>query len=376
MQAAQTHTKPSSLSSRRSSDHKTKDELLLLATRRYCDIDTHCRLSRGEFLQSFNLLIDKVSFSTRQIVARTLAHSHFAPRSIVLYLAMEPLEIALPILSHSPALGQLDMLRIADKLGSEHATVIAARPDIGPSLVKHLEQMNDADVQTTLTENKTLFVSAEARSANAMFEEIETRNHAPIKSKSSGSENLTGSADELNSAEKALLVAASRGGRSVLPDHEESARRPMAREMENSFDFGTAFEKMARTRSHQGMAVLMQKRFNLSLDTAYQVLQDETGDTLAVLLCAADVNAARANRIQLLANPAIGLSSTNAQRAVEFYAQLDSQNCRIAVDLWPKAKDPSIQHEPHLAEGHRSRHEDRDAYQRLSGERTEIRATG
>lgn len=376
MPVAQTHPQPSSLSSRRSSDHKTKDELLLLVTHRYCDIDTHSRLSREEFLQSFNLLIDKVSFPTRQIVARTLAHSHFAPRSIVLYLAMEPLEISLPILSHSPALGQLDMLRIADKMGREHAIVIAGRPDIGPSLVKHLEQMNDADVQTTLTENKALHVSAEARSANSLFEEIESRRHAPVKSKSSKSEKLKGSSDELNSAEKALLAAAARGGRSVLPDHEESARRPMAREMENPFDFGSAFEKMARTRSHQGMAVLMQKRFNLSLDTAHQVLHDETGDTLAVLLCAADVDAAQANRIQLLANPAIGLSSTNAQRAVEFYAKLDSQNCRNAVDLWPKAKDPSIQHEPQLAEGRSSRRDDRGITQPISGDSTEFRATG
>ena len=291
MQAAQIQPAPSSLNSRRISDHKTKDELLILATHRFCDIDTHNRLSREEYLQSFYLLIDKVSFPAKQIVARTLAHSAFAPRSIVLYLAMEPLEIALPILSHSPALGQLDLLRIADEKGSEHATVIAARPDIGPSLVKHLEQMNDANVLTTLTENEALFGSSEARSANALFTEIDARRTDPTSARALKTKATTAKAGDLNPAEQALLAAAARGGRSVLPDHEDSARTPMARKMENLFDFGEALEKMARTRSHQGMAVLMQKRFNLSFDTARQVLDDETGDTLAVLLCAADVRA-------------------------------------------------------------------------------------
>ena len=76
---------------------------------------------------------------------------------------------------------------------------------------------------------------------------------------------------------------------------------------------------------------------------------------MAVLLSAAEVPAAQANRIQLLTHPTVGLSSHNALRAVRFYAQLNAESSRAAVAKWPKAKDPKIQHQPQLAEGREQR---------------------
>ena len=52
------------------------------------------------------------------------------------------------------------------------------------------------------------------------------------------------------------------------------------------------------------------------------------------------MEAAQANRIQLLTHPSIGLSSRNALRAVRFYAQLNSQSSLAAVSIF-YADDPA-----------------------------------
>ena len=354
----------------RISEHQTKDDMLILATNRFCDIDTHSRLTLEQYSEAFNLLIGQVSKATRQIIARRLAHSSFTPRSVALYLALEPISVAMPIVAHCPILGQLDLLRIIDRMGLDHARAAASRLDIGPSLVKALRSLDDEDVMIALEDNDALLGNMEERDVDTLFEEIETRELEVSIKQATADEQETAdtamveetqaaeaelpaavlpaaSTAPLNEAERALLAAAGRGNRTDLP--------PMARPMEHAFDFGDAFEKVARAHSHQGMAVLMQKRFNLSLDTAQKVLQDKSGDTLAVLLSAADVPAAQANRIQLLTHPTVGLSSHNALRAVRFYAQLNSDSSRAAVDKWPKAKDPKINHQPQLEEGRNQR---------------------
>ncbi len=83
----------------------------------------------------------------------------------------------------------------------------------------------------------------------------------------------------------------------------------------------------------------MQKKSGLHAQTAHQVLADKSGDTLAVFLRAADVSAAQANRIQMLAQPVIGLSVQNAARAARFYATLSKESCLTAIEQWPKQID-------------------------------------
>ncbi|MEP1091072.1 MAG: hypothetical protein ABJH63_02135 [Rhizobiaceae bacterium] len=356
--------------------------MLILATNRFCDIDTHSRLTLEQYSEAFNLLIGQVSKATRQIISRRLAHSNFTPRSVALYLAMEPISVAMPIVANSLVLGQLDVMRIIDRMGLDHARAAASRLDIGPSLVKALQALDDDEVLIALEDNDALLGNLENRNVDALFAKIddsdalltqtnlEQASVAPEITETeidySGSIDIETSLEPapaeveysqpnlpaattapLNEAERALLAAAGRGNRADLA--------PMARPMENEFDFGDAFEKVARAHSHQGMAVLMQKRFDLSLDTAQTVLQDRSGDTLAVLLSAAEVPAAQANRIQLLTHPTVGLSSHNALRAVRFYAQLNSDSSRAAVAKWPKAKDPKINHQPQLEPGREQR---------------------
>jgi hypothetical protein len=371
MQAALKESHASPNRTMRVSEHRTKDDMLILATNRFCDIDGHNRLSLDQFSEAFNLLIGQVSPATRQIVARRLAHCPFTPRAAALYLALEPIAVAMPILAHCETLGQLDLLRIIDRTEIGHARAIATRLDIGPSLIRQLKTLRDEKIEIALEDNDALIGNLERLSSDSLFAEIDAREeHLAMENQleapsinseldsepdqppeqelqSDAAATPTPAPAPLNAAEHALLAAAGRGSNLEMP--------PMASPMENEFHFGDAFEKVARARSHQGMAVLMQKRFNLALDTAQRVLQDKSGDTLAVLLSAANVKPAQANRIQLLTNATIGLSSHNALRAARFFDQLNCESSLRAVEQWPKAKDPQIRHEGQMQDGRNAR---------------------
>jgi len=331
--------------------HQSRDELLMLATNRFCDVDTHTRLTVDQFKEAFYLLVGEASNVTKQMMARTLAHCDSTPRPIALYLSLEPLIISEPLLQYSTVLGQLDLLQIIQMKGADHAAIVAKRPDIGPSVVKSLKEFDDASVQDQLAANYALIEDAPQRSAAALFDKIDTiplkKVRAELNSKTeiaTTSEALP-KTEERTKTETQLLQAAARGNRLEQPVSQHLITPQI-----NEFDFGDTFEKLAKSRSHQAMVVLMTKRFSLSQETGHRILLDETGSTLSVLLRAADVEDAQANRILLLVNPTIGLSVHNAMQAIRFYAKLKTESCLDAVSQWPKAEaiNAGSQHQTYL----------------------------
>ena len=334
--------------SAQTSEPKTRDELLLLATNRFCDADTHDRLSQKQFQEAFYLLIGEAKSGTKQMMARSLARCTFTPRSIALYFALETLDVAEPMLLRSPVLGQLDFLQIIDVKGAEYAITIANRPDIGPSVIRRLEEFDDRQIGATLKGNPALENVTTKFSADELFEHIHQR-HLAEENAAVADPDLTAQDEtNLSSAESALMTAAARGGR--LNSIENIS--PPQQTYVNPFEFGAAMEQMAKTKSHQGMAVLMQKRFGISLKTAHQVLADKSGDPLAVILKAADTPPAQANRILMLSQPSVGLSTHNATRAIHLYANLKQSSCQEAVDQWPKQDEAhtKIEHQGYYSE--------------------------
>lgn len=343
-----THSPGPDVSAR--AEPKTRDDLLWLATIRFCGADDHNRLTTKQYTEAFYLLIGQVTQVTQKIIANSLAGCNSTPRVMALYLAMESIDIAAPILTHSFALGQLDLLQIVDAKGADHAAEIARRPDLGPSLVKRLMRVGSPAVAEALDANPALLDGSHTRSAKALFQEIGRRRAADELAENEKDEQSQTAATEtrpsdFNVAENALLTAAARGGRTK---QAETTTPPTPLPIP---DFGNAFERAARAHSRQGMAVLMQKQSGITLETCHRVLEDKTGDTLAVFLRAAEVDDAQANRIQMLAQPTIGLSVQNAMRAVRFYAGLNSETCLAAVEKWPRAKTSIFEHQPQLAEG-------------------------
>ena len=72
-------------------------------------------------------LLEETDISARAAVAERLAHHPSAPRAIIQQLARDVLEIAEPILRHSPCLTPADCQAIIRECSPYHAAIIAER---------------------------------------------------------------------------------------------------------------------------------------------------------------------------------------------------------------------------------------------------------
>ena len=133
-----------------------RDELLIMATERFCGTENHDRLSVDQYKEAFRALSGTASSETLELLSKILSQTPYTPREVCLYLALEDMAIARHVLRHAMQLGQLDMVQIIGKCGIPYAREIATRPDLGPSLVKHLHLLDDTIIDENIAANPAL----------------------------------------------------------------------------------------------------------------------------------------------------------------------------------------------------------------------------
>ncbi len=104
--------------------------LVRVLTDLYLQKPTHTPEEERHYTELVLRFIDRVDVGTRKIVAAKLANYASAPAAVVRRLARDVLEVAQPILEHSPQLTGSELLAIIAELGPQYAAVIARRLQI------------------------------------------------------------------------------------------------------------------------------------------------------------------------------------------------------------------------------------------------------
>lgn len=332
------------------------EDLFLLATNRFADCDTHDRLSLRYYQEAFDLLYSKVSRNARQLVGRILAFCPQTPRAIAMQLALEDLAIAKPVVLHSSVLGQLDLLQILEAKGVGHAELIARRPDIGPSLLGRLRGLGEPGISKALDGNEALVDGRTIKDPQSLFQTIGLKEENETSA-------VSNSKSRFNEAETRLLQAASRRGLDIGAETLASDQTP-----QETFEgpLGDTLETLAAEKDRQGTALAMRQYGGIALGAAFQVLEQQSGESMAVFLKAHEVDEAQTNRILMLTFPAIGLSVHNAMGMVTFYRDLKTESCQEAVARWPQ--DSSLKpHQPVFEETGSRRRANLDRTDRTGG---------
>lgn len=119
-------------------------------------------LNGEQLLVAAENLFPHLNSAAKKAASKLLADHPLTPRAIAIWLAMEPIEVGGAMLSRSPVLGQLDLMRIAKTCGNAHARCIAGRPDCGAALSRQVGKT---------PEDKAAFkkVAPQIRISNAAF---------------------------------------------------------------------------------------------------------------------------------------------------------------------------------------------------------------
>lgn len=90
----------------------------------------------------------------RESVAKRLVMLNEAPRTILVLLAKDKIEVARHVLENSKSLTDSDLIQIARKVSAEHRKVIAQRRHVSDAVVDVIVEFLEEDVVETLLNNK------------------------------------------------------------------------------------------------------------------------------------------------------------------------------------------------------------------------------
>ena len=105
----------------------TRPTLARVLTDLYVQKHAHTLGEETHYTELVLRLLDAVDIATRAVVAQKLAAYPAAPRAVVLRLARDVIDVAEPLLRHSPCLPGAELASIAHECGPLHAAAIAAR---------------------------------------------------------------------------------------------------------------------------------------------------------------------------------------------------------------------------------------------------------
>ncbi|MEM8628013.1 MAG: DUF2336 domain-containing protein, partial [Pseudomonadota bacterium] len=98
-------------------------------------------------------LADLVEEEALAFVAEKLAPLTNAPQEMVRKLALEPINVARPVLEQSPVLTDTDLIKIAGEADNDHLEAIAGRNAVAPMVSAVLVDRGDGPVKLRLTRN-------------------------------------------------------------------------------------------------------------------------------------------------------------------------------------------------------------------------------
>ena len=286
----------------------------------------------------FYALIGKTDKQQRRKVSVTLARCIYAPRTILIFLALEEIDIASPILLFSPVLKDEDLLNIIGKSSLDHARVIARRDKIGDSVIRSLKRKDDEKntILKILEHNSTL------RKKNLDNQKTEHKPFAAEKSQSTASNHVSVSkpsaevakpSRELKDISDNLLSLANTGGKIRRASHTETAVVSVKQDRE----FEKELVSKAREWQPANLCRYLSLRSGLKTETILNYVENRDVGAFASLMSVLGVQKVTAGRVLLLLFPQIGQNQAVFSRVLMQYEKLDTRKAReYFVSLEPK----------------------------------------
>jgi uncharacterized protein (DUF2336 family) len=139
-------------------------ERLLLAIADLCDSPHAGEAMKGPAIQAllssiFMSLVVEAERDIRHRLSEKLAAADWAPNALINVLALDDIEIARPIISQSPVLKEVDLVRLLVEATIEHQIEVARRPRLSRGVIAAILEQAEPAVLTALAGNASAELS-------------------------------------------------------------------------------------------------------------------------------------------------------------------------------------------------------------------------
>jgi hypothetical protein len=287
-------------------DHGQRDgfdirpTLLRVLTDLYLQKPTHPLDDERYYTELALRLINSTDMPARAAVAERLAPYPAAPRAVILRLARDVIDVAGPILRHSPCLTPADLERISVECGAAHAAIIAMR------LRRQEPRAADPPIEIRTADR----AGAQAAELSELF--------------------FTAGGAERQHILLNLEYAVPASPRVTPTQANEIVRRLETSALAHNVD---AFTREVETA------------FGISSRLARRIVSDDLGEPIVVVAKALRAPRAVLERILLFVNPRIGQSVQRVYELATRYDEISTQAALGLVAIWQEA-DPREQEQP------------------------------
>jgi hypothetical protein len=310
--------------------------LLRAATALFCQEPYHDRDAIRRFEQLAIHLLPKLADSDRAYIAALLGGRSDAPTSVMRVLARDTIEIASPVLRHSPVLSTIDLLGVIAVTGLEHHKLIAGRTDLSADVLRALAIARQRAAATKHRNQGASDQKADDAAPTAAV--LQRPIPAPI-----GPTMPTPDFGAFLASPPAhrlwiLAEAASRG----LAVGEVAPARHLDQMLRRNYA-QAQIVTAAKRGDRSGILAGFSSALGLAVEIVTRLFDDYSGEPLVLMIKAAGLSVSDGNTVLLLGNKRIGESVEDFFRLAELLASLEQSTADAFVAAW---RNPQMRRRP------------------------------
>ena len=119
-------------------------------------------IESGKVEAMLTQIVDYGKPEARKKLSQVLQNSPNAPESVIMKLALENIDIAEPVLRHSPVMSEKMLLELVKRCKTKKISVIAGRKNLSERVILKLMEMEKTEITKTILENKQASLTIEA----------------------------------------------------------------------------------------------------------------------------------------------------------------------------------------------------------------------
>lgn len=322
--------------------------LLRVLTDQYLRTPVHAPDEERKYSELAMRLIDETDIATRAAVSVRLAPHACAPRSIMLQLARDVLEVAEPVLLHSPVLTPEDCRAIIAERGACYADILARRLKPAPAPVPEPVKAA-APVVVPAPEPKPVAVAVPV----VPIAPAAPTNPLPVTTVEDRAGNETAAQNdapsEADAAEEAcarelceLFFAAGSAERRLILMNLDYAQWSAGEPPEPLQRADVWRLETAALRHHTGTLMReLERALGISYQQSRRIVEDETGEPIVAAAKAMSIPADVLQRIVLFMNPRVGQSVDRVYELSSLYREISVEAARRLVTILRTAEPVS-----------------------------------
>ena len=312
---------------------------------RYAAMSTPHAKDTERLKELFYSAIHKADLEARKTIAVTLSNNPNVPKTIIMFLGLQDISIATPVLLCSPVLEARDLMSLIERTSREHAEIIARRDHLpDPVVFKLLEaDIGKGNIRSLLVRNPS---SQKAKLEFTRAKPVAKQHRQPLNKPDISTPVELTEKEAVHSKDLSdqLLQMAKPGKANQRPSR-------VIRSGENALSTNRLFNRLAeaaRDDNYKEFSFILELERGLDREMLLELVDKRNAGLLACVFRAIEFSRSQAGRLLLLILPELGRNADIYRQVMD---KFEEQPLDAALEILDELRAPDGQSSQTITKG-------------------------